>query len=253
MASSSSLESIIKSEQFPCRRVAKQSIPTVIVTNETNNSSNNIDNAPDSNGVSKSPATGQQGTSTPSVTKQSDVANKFKYGRVVIALENPILPDESIQNTPSMADGLDRESENDLRITGCKLIQISGVLLRLPQVCIWFALIYLLEFTNPRIFSIFRLQWPPVRFYFIVIIIQNHLSAFQWKSPLWPVSFSLPRSKKHLAEYVILSMFFTIWNKSDYNSKCWLLLLASSINSRSYHSYYKITFSHIYCKTKHHL
>ncbi|KAJ6219184.1 hypothetical protein RDWZM_004996 [Blomia tropicalis] len=57
-----------------------------------------------------------------------------KYGQVVISLENPILPNEMIENTPSSLDGLDQETEHDLRITGCKLIQISGVLLRLPQV-----------------------------------------------------------------------------------------------------------------------
>lgn len=61
--------------------------------------------------------------------------NRLKYGRVVILLENPILPKEIISNTPSKADNLADEIENDLRITGCKLIQISGILLRLPQVC----------------------------------------------------------------------------------------------------------------------
>ncbi|KAH9424523.1 Cyclin-L2 [Dermatophagoides pteronyssinus] len=60
--------------------------------------------------------------------------NRLKYGRVVILLENPILPKEIISNTPSKADNLADEIENDLRITGCKLIQISGILLRLPQV-----------------------------------------------------------------------------------------------------------------------
>lgn len=61
-------------------------------------------------------------------------ACKKQYGRVVISLENPILSNEVVQNTPSLADGLDSQSENDLRITGCRLIQISGILLRLPQV-----------------------------------------------------------------------------------------------------------------------
>ncbi|KPL94043.1 cyclin-L2-like protein [Sarcoptes scabiei] len=59
---------------------------------------------------------------------------KLKYGKVLILLENPILPAEKIINTPSMADGLDFSIENDLRIIGCHLIQISGILLRLPQV-----------------------------------------------------------------------------------------------------------------------
>ena len=69
-------------------------------------------------------------------------ANRLKYGRVVILLENPILPEETIANTPSMADGLEPMVENDLRITGCKLIQISGILLRLPQVCYYVYVYY---------------------------------------------------------------------------------------------------------------
>ena len=66
--------------------------------------------------------------------QQQSSNNRLKYGRVVILLENPILPKETILNTPSKADNLDPDIENDLRITGCKLIQISGILLRLPQV-----------------------------------------------------------------------------------------------------------------------
>ncbi|KAI2807444.1 Cyclin-L1 [Blomia tropicalis] len=57
-----------------------------------------------------------------------------KYGHVVVSVENPILPNEIIENTPSSLDGLDQETEHDLRITGCKLIQTSGILLRLSQV-----------------------------------------------------------------------------------------------------------------------
>ena len=68
-----------------------------------------------------------------------------KYGQVVISLENPILPNEMIENTPSSLDGLDQETEHDLRITGCKLIQISGVLLRLPQVCLPNTIMFLLN------------------------------------------------------------------------------------------------------------
>lgn len=73
--------------------------------------------------------------SSSSLTDQQQSSNnRLKYGRVVILLENPILPKETILNTPSKADNLDPDIENDLRITGCKLIQISGILLRLPQV-----------------------------------------------------------------------------------------------------------------------
>ncbi|XP_077998065.1 cyclin-L1-like [Glandiceps talaboti] len=56
------------------------------------------------------------------------------YGKVVITLENCILPTEKLSPTPSMLDGLDLETETDLRILGCELIQTAGILLKLPQV-----------------------------------------------------------------------------------------------------------------------
>lgn len=57
-----------------------------------------------------------------------------QYGKVVITLENCLLPPERLQSTPSSIDGLDPETEMDLRILGCELIQTAGILLRLPQV-----------------------------------------------------------------------------------------------------------------------
>ncbi|XP_067131716.1 cyclin-L1 [Centruroides vittatus] len=59
---------------------------------------------------------------------------KAQYGKVILSLENCILPPEKISPTPSLIDGLDQETEMDLRILGCELIQTSGILLRLPQV-----------------------------------------------------------------------------------------------------------------------
>lgn len=97
------------------------------VINKNENQCENVDNNDKSNDQVKMAATTDQ--------SNADTANRLKsYGRVVILLENPILPNETILNTPSMIDGLEPEVENDLRITGCKLIQISGILLRLPQV-----------------------------------------------------------------------------------------------------------------------
>lgn len=55
------------------------------------------------------------------------------YGKIVLTLENCILTDLD-KSTPSEADGLDRETETDLRILGCELIQTAGILLKLPQV-----------------------------------------------------------------------------------------------------------------------
>ncbi|KAM7310145.1 cyclin-L1 [Ixodes scapularis] len=61
-------------------------------------------------------------------------AVKVKQGKVILLLENCILPPEKLVSTPSTVDGLDNETETDLRILGCELIQTSGILLRLPQV-----------------------------------------------------------------------------------------------------------------------
>ena len=56
------------------------------------------------------------------------------FSRVVLTLENVLIPDEKLSVTPSMLDGLDKEIEQDLRILGCEMIQTAGILLKLPQV-----------------------------------------------------------------------------------------------------------------------
>lgn len=62
------------------------------------------------------------------------VTGKSDYGNVVISLENCILDEDQLKNTPSIKDGLDKEVEIDLRIVGCEYIQMAGILLKLPQV-----------------------------------------------------------------------------------------------------------------------
>jgi len=54
--------------------------------------------------------------------------------RVILTLDDCVLPPERLAVTPSQAHGLGREDETDLRMLGCELIQSSGILLRLPQV-----------------------------------------------------------------------------------------------------------------------
>ena len=49
-------------------------------------------------------------------------------------MENCLLPDDKLRFTPSMSSGLDTDTETDLRVVGCELIQAAGILLRLPQV-----------------------------------------------------------------------------------------------------------------------
>lgn len=56
------------------------------------------------------------------------------YSGVLITLENCLLPDDKLRFTPSMSSGLDTDTETDLRVVGCELIQAAGILLRLPQV-----------------------------------------------------------------------------------------------------------------------
>ncbi|PNF39465.1 Cyclin-L1 [Cryptotermes secundus] len=56
------------------------------------------------------------------------------YGRIVLNLKNCLLPEDKLSPTPSQNDGLDLETETDLRILGCELIQTAGILLKLPQV-----------------------------------------------------------------------------------------------------------------------
>lgn len=58
-----------------------------------------------------------------------------QFGKIILTLENCLLSDNKLQETPSQQDGLNKEVETDLRILGCELIQIAGILLKLPQVC----------------------------------------------------------------------------------------------------------------------
>uniref|UniRef100_A0A3B3U8S0 Cyclin L1a n=1 Tax=Poecilia latipinna TaxID=48699 RepID=A0A3B3U8S0_9TELE len=56
------------------------------------------------------------------------------YSEVYLTIDNSVIPEERLSPTPSMLDGLDLNTETDLRILGCELIQAAGILLRLPQV-----------------------------------------------------------------------------------------------------------------------
>lgn len=60
--------------------------------------------------------------------------NNGEYGRIVLTLKNCLLSEEKLSPTPSLLDGLDADTEADLRILGCELIQTAGILLKLPQV-----------------------------------------------------------------------------------------------------------------------
>ena len=56
------------------------------------------------------------------------------YGKIELQLDQCLLPDSLLMETPSQIDGLSKSEEMDLRILGCEMIQVSGILLKLPQV-----------------------------------------------------------------------------------------------------------------------
>ncbi|CAG0914772.1 unnamed protein product [Notodromas monacha] len=56
------------------------------------------------------------------------------YGKIVLSLDNVLLPPEKTATSPSHEDGLDEKSEFELRFVACELIQTAGILLKVPQV-----------------------------------------------------------------------------------------------------------------------
>lgn len=74
-------------------------------------------------------------TTTSSAPNNDKTNNIVKlYGNVVLTQKNQLLPEDKLNSTPSQTDGLDADTETDLRIYGCELIQTAGILLKLPQV-----------------------------------------------------------------------------------------------------------------------
>ncbi|KAM7542087.1 hypothetical protein Aperf_G00000010155 [Anoplocephala perfoliata] len=58
----------------------------------------------------------------------------WEYAGVLLSIDSYVIPAEKLTPTPSNLDGLDPETEFDLRYFGCELIQDAGILLKLPQV-----------------------------------------------------------------------------------------------------------------------
>lgn len=63
-------------------------------------------------------------------------ALKKTYGKIVLTLENAIINSEKLDSDLSVSqrDGLDKQTELNLRFLGCELVQTAGILLKLPQV-----------------------------------------------------------------------------------------------------------------------
>nr|XP_058921013.1 cyclin-L2 isoform X3 [Kogia breviceps] len=78
-------------------------------------------------------ATGTPGSGGTAPGSQGVLIGDRLYSGVLITLENCLLPDDKLRFTPSMSSGLDTDTETDLRVVGCELIQAAGILLRLPQ------------------------------------------------------------------------------------------------------------------------
>ncbi|KAI5641217.1 cyclin-L1 [Phthorimaea operculella] len=74
------------------------------------------------------------------------------YGKIILTLHNLLLPENVFKETPSQIDGLDIETETDLRILGCEMIQTAGILLKLPQVAMATGQIYLQRFYYSKSF-----------------------------------------------------------------------------------------------------
>lgn len=79
-------------------------------------------------------AAGTPGSGSAASGSQGVLIGDRLYSGVLITLENCLLPDDKLRFTPSMSSGLDTDTETDLRVVGCELIQAAGILLRLPQV-----------------------------------------------------------------------------------------------------------------------
>lgn len=69
--------------------------------------------------------------------------NPQVYSKIVFSSENFLLSRDKLEIPPSVVDGLDPNTEYDLRITGCEYIQNAGILLKLPQVNYIFQRVYL--------------------------------------------------------------------------------------------------------------
>ena len=57
-----------------------------------------------------------------------------EFGKILLTLDNCVVPRERLLNTPSAKDGMTKDVEIDIRIRGCECIQSAGLLLKLPQV-----------------------------------------------------------------------------------------------------------------------
>ena len=81
-----------------------------------------------------------------------------EYGDIIINLENCRIPQERLEQTPSMRDGLDYKIEHQLRILCCENLQYSGLLLKLPQVAMANAQVLFQRYYCSKSFVVYDFQ-----------------------------------------------------------------------------------------------
>lgn len=80
-----------------------------------------------------------------------------EFSKVVLTLDNVVIPNERLRNTPSFKDGCPHDLEVDLRIIGCEYIQKAGKCLRLPQVAMATAQVLFQRFFYSKSFVKFNM------------------------------------------------------------------------------------------------
>ena len=101
--------------------------------------------AAESEAVGTAQVSGAAGLNSPNPANQknspssnSQIANSTggvrSFGHIRLDISNSVLPLDKLSPTPSGKDGLSEEVEMQIRSLGCEVIQLSGKLLRLPQV-----------------------------------------------------------------------------------------------------------------------
>lgn len=113
---------------------ALQTITNVLTVSSVHSNNVNISNNTNSGTGAGAAAGVNDGNNTAEGMDTGKPMYPRLFNKIVLTLENSLIPEEKIDVTPSSQDGLDHETEKDLRILGCELIQTAGILLRLPQV-----------------------------------------------------------------------------------------------------------------------
>lgn len=146
------------------------------------------------------------------------------FNKIILTLENCLIPEAKLEETPSSQDGLDKETEINLRILGCELIQTAGLLLKLPQVsdegrAVCNCLIDVIICVNCDMISSIRWLWLRPKYCSSGFSSPNHSSAIAWRRRRWAVYAWHQRLRKRRGEFATSSMFSIMWSKCALKSK----------------------------------